>query len=126
MKICIPSMGNKGIDEIVNEHFGTAESYTVIDTITGDVKTLRVKREFSEKALSTVDMLLDEGVDVVLCGGLSFGGIGLPALNKLEDLGIKVYVGAIGTVRDALHSFQANTLDRATDVNTCSECNQKQ
>ncbi|MDY6958114.1 MAG: NifB/NifX family molybdenum-iron cluster-binding protein [Halobacteriota archaeon] len=111
------------MDEIVCDHFGMAESYTVIDTETGEVKIIPVTSESSETEITSPDMLFDEGVKVVLCGGLAFGGIGLPALKKLEELGIEVYVGAIGTVRDALQSYQANALERATYDNTCCECN---
>jgi len=125
MKVSIPSMGEKVVDEIVCEHFGMAPSYTIIDTKTGDVKTLPVTSGCSRMALSPPDMLFNEGVDVVLCGGLSFGGVGLQALERFEELGMEVYVGAIGTVRDALRSYQSNTLERANNVNTCCECKEK-
>ncbi|MDY6864439.1 MAG: NifB/NifX family molybdenum-iron cluster-binding protein [Halobacteriota archaeon] len=123
MKISIPSMGCRGMNEIICDHFGMAESYTVIDTETEEVKIIPVTSEPPKTEITSPDMLFGEGVNVVLCGGLACRGIGLLALKKLEELGIEVYVGAIGTVRDALQSYQVKALERATYDNICCECN---
>jgi len=36
-----------------------------------------------------------------------------------EQLGIEVYVGASGTVKDAVSAFQAGKLVEASDANAC-------
>ena len=40
MKICIPTMGQKGLDEYVGEHFGRVPTYTIIDLENNSVKAI--------------------------------------------------------------------------------------
>ena len=41
MKLCIPTMGDRGMEEMVGEHFGRVPTYTLVDTETGDVKVVQ-------------------------------------------------------------------------------------
>ena len=36
MKVCIPTMGEKGLDNLVGEHFGRVPTYTIVDLETQD------------------------------------------------------------------------------------------
>jgi predicted Fe-Mo cluster-binding NifX family protein len=58
--------------------------------------------------------MADAGVDVMLCSGL-----GPRAISMFEQLGIEVYVGAYGTVREAVQAWQEGRLQVATDENAC-------
>ncbi len=52
----------------------------------------------------------------MLCSGL-----GPRAIGMFEQFGIEVYVGASGTVREAVRDFQAGMLHEATDADACRE-----
>lgn len=40
MKICIPTLGEKGLDEQVSEHFGSAPYFTIIDLESNGVEII--------------------------------------------------------------------------------------
>ena len=40
MKICMPTMGNGGLDGRVGEHFGRVPTYTIVDLETNNVKVV--------------------------------------------------------------------------------------
>ena len=40
MKICVPTMGEKGLDELIGEHFGRVPTYTIVDLDTNAVKVI--------------------------------------------------------------------------------------
>ena len=62
------------------------------------------------------DLLASHGVNVMVCGGL-----GRRAIMMFEELGIMVYVGASGTVKDAIQMWQDGRLQAATDENACRQ-----
>ncbi|MHA1386469.1 MAG: NifB/NifX family molybdenum-iron cluster-binding protein, partial [Candidatus Helarchaeota archaeon] len=45
MKVCIPTMGDKGLDEEVGAHFGRVPTYTIIDTETNNVEVVKNNSE---------------------------------------------------------------------------------
>ena len=97
MKVCIPTMGNRGLDEQVGEHFGRVPTYTIVDTETKEVNIIDNTSEHTGGSGYPPDIIAKTGTDAMLCSGL-----GRRAVAMFEDLGIMVYVGANGTVRDAL------------------------
>lgn len=38
MKLCIPTLGNGGLEDLVSEHFGRAPTFTVVDMANNEVK----------------------------------------------------------------------------------------
>ena len=116
MKICVPTMGNSGLDDAVCEHFGRAPTFTVVDMEKNTVKVLQNTSEHFGGMGYPPEMLSNEGVNVVLCSGL-----GPRAIRMFEEFGIEVYVGAFGTVRDAIQAWQQGLLREATDENACRQ-----
>ncbi len=114
MKVCVPTMGNRGLNEQVGEHFGRVPTYTIVNTDTGEVEILPNTsmhmggEGYAPELLSTAD------VDVMLCSGL-----GRRAIGMFEEFGIMVYVGAYGTVKDAIQMWKEGKLQPATDANAC-------
>ena len=137
MKICIPTMGERGLDELVSEHFGRAPTFTVVDLEGLEGKELEGSAVASE-AVKVVpntsehfggvghapEIISGEDVEVMLCGGL-----GPRAIQMFEQFGVEVFVGLSGlgagtapvTVRDAIRAFQAGALHEATDADACRE-----
>lgn len=96
------------------EHFGHTEQFKIYE--------INEKEIVDEKIINTNgsghgllgELLISEGVDALICGGLGNG-----ARNILEDNNIKVYPGVIGNVDKAIKEFIEGTLKY--DIN--SKCN---
>lgn len=109
-------MGDRGMDEQVGEHFGRVPYYTIIDTETGTVNPVSNTSEHAGGHGYPAEILGNMGIEVMICGGL-----GRRAIQMFEQMGIMVFVGARGTVRDAVESFQNGRLEAATDKNACAQ-----
>lgn len=116
MKVCVPSMGKAGLDEQVGQHFGRVPAYTVYDAETGEVTVMDNTSEHAGGVGLPAEILARAGINIMLCGGL-----GSRAIDLFENFGVMVYVGASGTVRDAIESWKAGELQAATDENACRE-----
>ena len=116
MKVSVPSMGEKGLDEQVGEHFGRVPTYTIVDTETDEVQIIQNTTMHMGGQGYPPDMLSEHGVNVMICGGL-----GRRAITMFEEMGIMVYIGAHGTVKDAIRMWQDGQLQAATDENACEQ-----
>lgn len=116
MKICIPSMGKNGLEEMVGEHFGRVPAYTVINTETDEVSTIENTSEHLGGRGYPAEILSKAGIDVMICGG-----IGRRAISMFSEKGIKVYAGASGTVKDTLSKFNNGELSECGENDACSQ-----
>lgn len=116
MKICIPTMGDKGMDEQVGAHFGRTLTYTMVDMETGDVQVIRNTTTHMGGTGYAPELIHDNGADVMLCGGL-----GRKAIQMFHEKDILVYVGATGTVSDAIDMWKAGQLQAATSETACQQ-----
>ncbi len=114
MKIGVPTLGNRGLSEQVSPHFGRAPTFTVVDEETGGVEVLDNTSEHMGGVGKPPEMLQQHNVDLMLCSGL-----GPRAVHMFESYGIRVFVGASGTVRDSLDLWREGILQEATDENAC-------
>jgi len=113
MKVCVPSHKG-GLDDFVCEHFGRAETFTIYDTETGEVKVIKNTSEHFGGFGRPPEIIMDLGVDVVICGG-----IGARAIALFKSFGVKIYMGATGTVKDAIDQFLAGKLVEADEEMGC-------
>ena len=109
MKIAISSTG-QDLDSEVDPRFGRCPYFLVVDPETEEFKVLANEAATMSggagiKAAQGVDR---EGVDAVITGSL-----GPNANHALTVAGIKVYVGAEGTVRTALQQYRDGELLKA-------------
>ncbi len=116
MKIGVPSMGERGMDEAVGQHFGMVPFYTIVDSETETVTVLPNTSSHQGGVGYPPELLHAAGVDVLICGGL-----GSRAVQMFEERGIRVFVQASGTVKDALAMYEAGKLPEASDENVCRE-----
>ncbi len=107
MKIAVTSTG-RTVESPVDSRFGRAAFFIVVDTDTGraeacdNAQNLQAAQGAGVQAAQTVARL---GVSVVLTGHC-----GPKAFETLKAAGIQVVVGARGTVKEALESFQKGEL----------------
>ena len=116
MKVCVPTKGQRGLDEEVGEHFGQVPTYTIVDMDSNEVKVIPNTSEHMGGSGLPPQLLAEAGVDVMLCSG-----IGQRAVQMFEQSGIEAYVGASGTVKHAIQMWQTGKLQVATDENVCKE-----
>jgi len=116
VKVAIPTMGDGGMDEAICQHFGRAPTFTIVDLDRREIKVLpNVSEHMGGKGLPTETMFA-EGVQVMIVGGL-----GPKAVQAFNQAGIDVFVGAAGTVRDAIDGWKEKMLARADLDNACKE-----
>jgi len=116
MKICIPTMGENGLDNNVGEHFGRVPTYTIVDLDTDEVKVIPNTSEHMGGQGHPPEIMAREGVNAMVCRGL-----GRRAITMFEELGIEVYIGASGTVRDAIDAFKHGRLQKAGIGDACGQ-----
>ena len=116
MKICIPTLGDKGLDDSVGEHFGRVPTYTIVNIDTSEVKVVPNTSHHAGGQGNPPEIMAREGVDAMVCQGL-----GRRAIAMFEELGIDVYIGASGTVRDAVETFKQGKLQKADASNACGQ-----
>ncbi len=116
MKVCIPTMGNGGMEEAVSQHFGQAPTFTIVDLDTKEVQILPNKGEHMGGSVLPTDTLKDQGVQVMIVGGL-----GPKAIQAFAERCVEVFVGATGTVKDAIEDWRGGRLTKASSDNACKE-----
>jgi len=114
MKICIPTNGNNGLNDYVGEHFGRVQTYTIVDLETDQVKVIPNTSHHMGGQGYPPELMAKEGVNILVCRGL-----GRRAIGMFEDFGIDVYIGANGTVRDAINAFKSGELQKAGIDDAC-------
>jgi predicted Fe-Mo cluster-binding NifX family protein len=114
MKICIPTMGNKGLDDFVGEHFGRAPTYTIVDLETDEVKVVENTSQHMGGVGYPPEIMTREGVKALVCRGL-----GRRAITMFDEAGIDVFIGASGTVKDTISAFRQGQLQKAGIEDAC-------
>ncbi|MGB9901506.1 NifB/NifX family molybdenum-iron cluster-binding protein [Methanothrix sp.] len=109
-------MGTAGLDEYISQHFGRSPAFTIVDTETGAIEIINNNSTHMGGNGLPVDALRGKGVEVVIAGGL-----GPKAISAFQHLGIRVFVGAAGTVRDAIDDWLNGFLSEASMDNACRE-----
>ena len=107
-RIAIPTQGTSGLDDRVEEHFGRAQHYILIDVEDGKaVRTQVLDVPFAEHGPGDLpNWLHSHGADAVLAWGM-----GPRAVEFFEDLGIEVITGATGPVRAVVEGYISGTLE---------------
>lgn len=116
MRVCIPTMGDKGLDEQIGEHFGRVPAFTIVDLKTGKVEVIPNTSHHMGGSGYPPELMQKRGVDIMLCSNL-----GRRAIGMFEEFGIEVHIGAYGTVKDAIRMWENNMLQMATDKNACKQ-----
>lgn len=116
MKVCIPTRDNNGMEGAIEQHFGKAPTYTILDTDSGEVFVIPNSSDHMGGVDLPPELLHKNGVEIMLCAGL-----GYKAVKMFESYGIDVFVGAGGKVQDTIEAWKAGQLHNASAENTCAE-----
>ncbi|WP_418790657.1 NifB/NifX family molybdenum-iron cluster-binding protein [Phosphitispora sp. TUW77] len=98
MKIAIPDNNGE-----VNQHFGQSRSFSLIEIDNSnhviDINTVSTAG-LQHMHEGIADFLKNQGVEIVIVGGIGKG-----AIDGLESRGLKVLFGASGLVKDTAEAF---------------------
>jgi predicted Fe-Mo cluster-binding NifX family protein len=115
MKLGVPSMRPGGLDADVSAHFGHCELFTAIELDGIEIKRVwTIDNDGEHNCMIPVLKMADAGIDAVL-----IGGIGRRPMMEFQNNGIKVYVGAGGSVKEALSEFLSDSLREAKAQDVC-------
>ena len=116
MRIAIASTG-KTLESKVDQRFGRAAYFIIVDTETMDFSTFENDRIAAkeEAGIGAAKAVAGAGGQSVLTGNC-----GKKAERILRDAGVKLYAGVTGTVLEAIELFQRGKLTEAKDPNVHS------
>lgn len=103
MKIAIPNNEN-----MVNQHFGTSKSFVIVEI--EDKKIIKTEEvstvELAHEHQGLADLLLRQGTNVVITGGIGNG-----AIQGLQQNGIQVIKGASGEYMKVIEEYIDGNLE---------------
>lgn len=102
MKIAMPKNG-----EVINQHFGRSESFYIVELENNNVvegkEISALELQHNHGGLS--ELLVKEGVSVVITGGIGKG-----AYDALKLKGLEVIRGASGNIEDVINEYKLGNL----------------
>ncbi len=109
MKIAITATG-KTMDSPVDQRFGRAAYFVVVDTETMDFAVIDNENVAAAggAGISSAKAVVDAGAEAVLTGNC-----GPNAERTLTAVGTKLYTGVTGTVAEAIELFKSGKLTEA-------------
>ncbi len=114
MKLAISAKGPDW-DSPVDPRFGRAKYFVVIDTKTGDLTA--TDNSLNLNALQGAGIQAGRNVIDLKVEAVVTGSVGPKAFSTLQAGGVKVLLGASGTVQEAFEQFKAGRLQMASQAN---------
>jgi predicted Fe-Mo cluster-binding NifX family protein len=117
MKLCIPVKTHEGLDSVLSDHFGSAPLFLVVDTAGGQCSELpNDNQHHAHGACQPLEGLRRHGIEGVVCRGM-----GMRAVQKLNEMGIKAWRTAAGNVREVIAGagLEEITPERACHQHGC-------
>ncbi len=116
MKIIVPLDEQAGQNSRMSEHFGSAPFFAVADSENSSFEIIPNTSMHHDHGQCTPAHFFSElGINVLLCNGIGAG-----AANKLQMMGIDIYMAAMSpTLETALTRFSQGALAKVTEEKTC-------
>ncbi len=116
MKVCFPVLHNDGLESELCGHFGSAPAFIIVETANNNITTINnSNHQHAHGACDPLKKFNNEKVDAIVVGGL-----GLGALQRLNQAGIKVFQAQAVTVKENLAKLQRNSLYEFTQQQCCA------
>lgn len=106
MKICVTAAGNT-LDAPLDPRFGRTAHFMIVDseTMTFEAVPNTATGAMSGAGIQAAQTIASKGVNVVITGN-----VGPNAFQALASAGIKIVVGAYGTVREVIEKYKRGEL----------------
>ena len=114
MKVTVTSQ-EPDLDSQVDPRFGRAKFLIVVDTDTGEFTTHDNTQNLNAvqgAGIQAAQNVVSLGVDAVITGS-----VGPKAFTALQAGNVKPYIGATGSVREAVEQFKEGRLERVSEPN---------
>jgi len=106
VKICVTSSGNT-LDALVDPRFGRAAYLTIVDSESMAFEAVpnAAAGAMGGAGIQAAQTLANRGVSVLITGN-----VGPNAFQALKSSGVKIVVGANGTIREVIEKFKRGEL----------------
>jgi predicted Fe-Mo cluster-binding NifX family protein len=116
MKIAFPVQVDKGLDSQVYGHFGSAPSFVILDSASGEYQTIGNRdAQHAHGQCQPMNALAGNTVDAIVVGGIGGG-----ALMKLQAQGVRVFRAVEGSVKQNLEFIRSGKLPEFSVNMTCA------
>ena len=105
MKIAFPVTNNSGLDSLVNEHFGVAKHFMIVDLDTRAIEVVDNQKHIEGNSCKTGVFGKEITVDAVVTNCIGDG-----SLRGLTTAEIKVYAAQEGTISENLDLLEKGEL----------------
>jgi predicted Fe-Mo cluster-binding NifX family protein len=115
MRICIPTMDDRGKEGMPSDHFGSAPYFTFVDTEEGTYEAVRNGgASHVHGACQPLKFLGTRPVDAIVCRGL-----GRRAFARLADAGVQVFVTLEKNAEDTVMAMKDGRLRPLASEEAC-------
>jgi len=117
--ICIPALDKDGLKGEISPHLGKTPYFVLIRWEANQIENFQVlesKAKHMGGSMTPGEFIVGSGAEALLCGNL-----GSKAIQMLQQGGINVYVGANGTVIEALQAWAEGKLQKANLDSACTD-----
>jgi len=116
MKIAFPVQVDEGLDSQVYGHFGSAPSFVILDSKSGEYQTINnTDAHHTHGQCQPMKALAGNPVDAVVVGGIGGG-----ALMGLQSRGVRVFRAVEGSVKQNLEFIRSGKLPEFSVNMTCA------
>jgi predicted Fe-Mo cluster-binding NifX family protein len=110
-RIAVSTKGKDGLEDLVSDVFGKANTFTIVDVINEKMDLVKVienpaKSYTHGSGPIVVKMLIDVGVELVLAYQLGLGAQGLLKQNNIEHISVMPKTKVREAVELAIHSLK--------------------
>jgi predicted Fe-Mo cluster-binding NifX family protein len=116
MKIAFPVQVNEGLESQVYGHFGSAPSFVILDSTSGEFETIgNSDAHHAHGQCQPMKALAGNAVDAIVVGGIGGG-----ALMRLQAQGVRVFRAVEGSVKQNLEFIKSGKLPEFSANMTCA------
>ncbi len=110
MKICVTSQGDS-LDSVVDPRFGRCQYFIIVDIDSLEFETVQNPgiAAGGGAGIQSAQLVANKDVEVILTGN-----VGPNAYQTLQAAGVKIIVGATGTVREAIEQYKKGGFTSST------------
>jgi predicted Fe-Mo cluster-binding NifX family protein len=116
--ICVPSLDKDGLQGKISQHLGKTPYFVLINWENDQIKNFQIlesKGKHMGGQMTPGEFIVGSGANILLCGNL-----GSKAIQMFQKAGIEVFVGASGTVIEALQDWTEEKLKYANIDSACT------
>ena len=122
MLVCIPTNGDSGLEDTLNDHFGSAPFFTLFESESEKIEIVKNKNSsHSHGTCHPMTQLKKYHLNSIVCTG-----IGKRAIEMLNADGIKVYQSDNKTVSQVIEQIKTGELSEIDASKACKGHGQRQ